>query len=132
MESPVLFYDGYCVFCNFWVKFLYSKQKRQTIYFASLESETLSKLSSLGVEVPLVDSAFYWDGKRLYSKSDMAIQVLRQCYGIWYILGFFLGIFPRFIRNFGYDCIATVRYKVFGKFDACPVPPPEVRNLFLK
>lgn len=132
MESPVLFYDGYCALCNFWVKFLYTKPTKQFIYFATLESEALANLRRSGVEIPSVDSALYWDGQSLYTKADVAIQLLRQCKGGWRLLGKFISLFPPFLRNFGYDGIAAIRYKVFGKYESCPIPPPEVQKHFLK
>ncbi|MBN7297915.1 thiol-disulfide oxidoreductase, partial [Mycobacteroides abscessus subsp. abscessus] len=30
-----------------------------------------------------------------------------------------------------YRLVARTRYRVFGRYDTCPVPPPEVRARFL-
>ena len=38
---------------------------------------------------------------------------------------------PRPISDFFYDRVAKNRYRIFGKLDACMLPPPEVRARFL-
>ena len=38
---------------------------------------------------------------------------------------------PRPLRDYFYDLFARNRYKFFGKYDACMLPPPEVRSRFL-
>jgi predicted DCC family thiol-disulfide oxidoreductase YuxK len=43
-----------------------------------------------------------------------------------------LWIFPKPIRDAGYDLIARNRYKWFGKKEACMIPSAEVRSLFLE
>ena len=37
----------------------------------------------------------------------------------------------RSIRDFFYDRVAKSRYRIFGRVDACMLPPPEVRARFL-
>jgi len=42
-----------------------------------------------------------------------------------------LSVFPRLIRDAGYDFIARIRYRVFGtRQDLCPVVPAEWRGRF--
>jgi predicted DCC family thiol-disulfide oxidoreductase YuxK len=38
---------------------------------------------------------------------------------------------PRVMADFFYDLVAKNRYRMFGKLDACILPPPEVRARFL-
>ena len=40
-------------------------------------------------------------------------------------------IIPAPLRDWLYDRVADVRYRIFGKYDTCPLPPPEVRARFL-
>jgi predicted DCC family thiol-disulfide oxidoreductase YuxK len=40
-------------------------------------------------------------------------------------------IVPKFIRDFVYNVIAKNRYKWFGKKEACWIPTPELKELFL-
>ena len=35
------------------------------------------------------------------------------------------------LRDWLYDRFAAVRYRIFGKYDSCPLPSPEVRARFV-
>jgi len=42
-----------------------------------------------------------------------------------------LGVVPRGLRDFFYDFVARVRYRVFGRRDdLCPIVPAELRRRF--
>jgi predicted DCC family thiol-disulfide oxidoreductase YuxK len=55
---------------------------------------------------------------------------MRYLGGRWSLL-LALYILPRFVRDWGYDAVARRRYRIWGKYDACPIPPPGVRDRFL-
>ena len=38
---------------------------------------------------------------------------------------------PRRLRDWGYNLVARTRYRIFGRYDACPLPTPETRSRFL-
>jgi predicted DCC family thiol-disulfide oxidoreductase YuxK len=40
-------------------------------------------------------------------------------------------IVPTPVADLFYDLVAKNRYRIFGKLDACMIPPPEVRARFL-
>jgi predicted DCC family thiol-disulfide oxidoreductase YuxK len=42
-----------------------------------------------------------------------------------------LRIVPRPVADFVYDRVANNRYRIWGRADACLLPPPEVRARFL-
>jgi predicted DCC family thiol-disulfide oxidoreductase YuxK len=63
------------------------------------------------------------------TKSEAALRVVRRLDGPWPLLGPLLYL-PRGLRDFGYDIVANNRYRVFGKKDECPLPPPELRERF--
>jgi predicted DCC family thiol-disulfide oxidoreductase YuxK len=35
------------------------------------------------------------------------------------------------VRDFGYGLVVGARYRLFGRYDACPLPPPQHRDRFL-
>jgi predicted DCC family thiol-disulfide oxidoreductase YuxK len=42
-----------------------------------------------------------------------------------------MGLIPRWLREWGYGVVARFRYRVFGRYDTCPVPSPEERGRLL-
>jgi predicted DCC family thiol-disulfide oxidoreductase YuxK len=41
------------------------------------------------------------------------------------------GILPAWLTDFVYGFVARVRYRIFGRYDQCPLPPAEHRGRFL-
>jgi predicted DCC family thiol-disulfide oxidoreductase YuxK len=40
-------------------------------------------------------------------------------------------VLPQVIADAGYDLVASLRYRIFGKLDQCRIPKPEERARFL-
>jgi predicted DCC family thiol-disulfide oxidoreductase YuxK len=86
------------------------------------------KQSTLASEVQLTQSQ---PAESLLSRSDSIIFVLGQIGGWWAFAGAIIRVIPRFIRNWGYNFVARTRYRIFGRYDTCPLPTPETRSRFL-
>jgi predicted DCC family thiol-disulfide oxidoreductase YuxK len=134
-DAPVLLYDGVCGFCNKTVQMILDHDRRGTMRFAALQSDYGRGVVARHAELQGVDSVVYvensWDGgERVYVRSDAALRVLKYLGGAWRLLlaGYVL---PKSVRDFFYDLFARNRYRLFGKYDSCMLPPPEVRSRFL-
>lgn len=68
--------------------------------------------------------------ERLLGKSDAALRILRELGGVWRIAAL-LRVLPRWMRDPGYDLVARTRYRLFGRYDTCPLPDPRHRARFL-
>jgi len=73
-------------------------------------------------------NAVVWGG-RIFFKSDAALTVLGRLASTR-PLGWLKAV-PRLLRDPAYDLIARNRYRIFGRTDACMIPPPEDRSRFL-
>jgi predicted DCC family thiol-disulfide oxidoreductase YuxK len=72
--------------------------------------------------------------QRLYRRSDAVVrtlQILGQTWDRGTRLYALLMRFPRPMREFGYALIARFRYRIFGRYDTCPVPTAEQRDRIL-
>lgn len=49
----------------------------------------------------------------------------------WRMMGWVLQLIPRVLRDWGYRVVARNRYRVFGRYDTCPVPTEDTRSRFL-
>jgi predicted DCC family thiol-disulfide oxidoreductase YuxK len=135
-DAPVLLYDGVCGFCNKSVQMILDHDRRGEMRFAALQSDYGVSVVERHPELRNVDSVVYVEktagagGERVFMKSDAALRVASYLGGFWKL---FLAakVMPRPLRDYFYDLFARNRYKLFGKYDTCLLPPPEVRSRFL-
>lgn len=128
-DKSILFYDGYCGLCNKVVHWLLKNHINETIYFASLQSSIAQKL--LQKQDLNLDTVVFYQAGQIYKKSQAISLLLIYCQTPYPFLGKLLTIVPAFVSNFFYDRVAQVRYKTFGQFDHCPLPPLKYRKQFL-
>lgn len=139
---PVLLYDGVCGFCNWSVQFVLTRDRGGIFRFASLQSGLAQRvLARHGVNGADLNAAYVvlgYDperpdaaGETVLARSDAVLFVARQLGGIWRPGAGILGMLPRIFRDWVYDIFARYRYRVFGKYDACPLPSEETRARFL-
>ena len=132
--APVLLYDGVCGFCNKSVQLILDHDRRGTLRFAALQSDFGRAVVERHAELRGVDSVVFVErapgGERVHVRSDAALKVASYLGGFWKL---FLAakVLPRGLRDYCYDLFARNRYKFFGKYEACVLPPPEVRSRFL-
>ena len=135
-DSPILLYDGVCGFCNKTVQMVIDHDKRGTMRFAALQSEFGQEVIKRHPSLKGVDSVIFVERssatseERVFIRSRAALRVAAYLGGFWKL---FLAayIVPAPVRDFLYDLFARYRYKVFGKYDSCMLPPQSVRARFL-
>lgn len=120
-KRHIILYDGECSFCSFWVKFVLKRDKKDLFRFASLQSITGIYYTEMHNINENIDSVI------LVNKDGTCLIKTNAIFEILYLLGglgkflYGLKIFPRFTRDFFYDIIAKMRYKLF-KRKACELP----------
>ncbi len=132
----LLLYDGVCALCNGVVQFLMRRDKvdkfRYTPLQSSLGREVLARLGihSFPDGVMLLTDALT-PSEHLYERSDAVAASLKLLGAPWRLVGGVLRVVPRPLRNWGYGIVARFRYRVFGRYDTCPIPSPEQRSRLL-
>ena len=138
VRHPILLYDGVCGLCNRLVRFVLKRDRSALFQFASLQSEfaaqTVARHGAHSkhetVYVVLPDDPPK-QGESLLQRSEAVTFVLSQLGGIWPAAAFLLRLIPHPIRDWGYTLVARHRYRIFGRYEACPLPTPETRSRFL-
>lgn len=135
VSSPILLYDGLCGFCDGVVQFILAHDRAGALRFAPLQGEFARGVIARHPELAGVDSIILVEepdtpSERVFVRSTGALRLARYLGGAWQ-LALVFHIVPRFVRDFFYDAFAHIRYRVFGKYDACPLPTPEQRARFL-
>ena len=130
-SAPIVLYDGVCGFCNQSVQLILRHDRRGRFRFAALQSEVgQALLERHGLPTDDMDTFVLVEDGRAYLRSTGALRVARGLGGAWRLASV-LAVIPRPVRDFFYDLVARYRYRIFGKLDACMLPPPEVRSRFL-
>jgi predicted DCC family thiol-disulfide oxidoreductase YuxK len=131
----LLLFDGVCGLCNRLVRFVLARDGAHRFDFASLQSETgrqwLSRFNhdpnALDTVVVIAD---YRGVPSVRARSDAAIHVAGALGQPWRLLTL-LRWLPRWTRDGGYRLVARSRYRIFGRYDTCPLPSPETRQRFI-
>ena len=136
-SNPILLYDGVCGLCNRSVQFVLEHDRKDRFRFAALQSEFAANvLARHGIQTLDLDTVYLVTNygeptESVANRSDAAIKVFRELGGFWSAATALLRLMPRFLRNWFYNRIAGSRYRLFGKYDACPLPDPKDRHKFL-
>jgi predicted DCC family thiol-disulfide oxidoreductase YuxK len=131
MTPHVVFYDGVCGLCDRWVRFVLARDRRRRFRFAPLQGPLAAReLPPRGGAPTDLDSVYVLaaDG-RLWRKSRAVWFVLREIGGFWRVVSL-LRVVPPFITDRVYDLVARVRYRLFGRLEACRIPSSAERERF--
>jgi predicted DCC family thiol-disulfide oxidoreductase YuxK len=129
--APVVLYDGACGLCHRSVKFILRHERHATLLFAPLQGETAAALRARYPSIPdSLDTVVLIDNDRAYLRSKAFLYVAKYLRGFWHA-GYWFRWLPGPLLNLVYRFIATLRYPVWGKVDACELPSPEQRSRFL-
>ncbi|MGV3668034.1 MAG: thiol-disulfide oxidoreductase DCC family protein [Leptospira bouyouniensis] len=129
-KRKIVFFDGVCHLCMGSVQFLLKQNKKESLFFSAIGSQTYSDLISEGEKNSLPDSIIYWNEGKIFVESDAILGIAYEL-GFPWNLSLIFWIIPRGLRNFFYRFIAKHRYQWFGKAESCMVPTPEVKRRFL-
>jgi predicted DCC family thiol-disulfide oxidoreductase YuxK len=125
-DDDVILFDGVCIFCSRWVRFVATRDTAARFRFTPIQSPYGTRLAqAVGVDASDPDTNAVIHGGMAYFKSDGALTVL-SCLPGWSWVRVLFAV-PRFIRDGVYNLIAKNRYRIFGKYDTCIVPDAGLR-----
>ena len=117
-DDGIILYDGVCVLCSGWMRFVIARDHAGRFRFAPIQSPYGRALASaLGIDPADPDTNAVLVGGRIYRRSDAALAVLQALPRWKWVRA--LGLLPRRLRDRLYDVVARKRYALFGKHDRC-------------
>ena len=137
-EQTVVFFDGVCGLCDRFVQFLLDRDRGGRIRFAPLQGDLARTvlprhgLNPNDLDSVVVISRWQHQSERALTRAAAVLYTLDLLGGGWRIFARVAGVVPGPLANWLYHLVARFRYKVFGRFEACPLPPPERRGRFLE
>ncbi len=129
--DKVVLFDGVCRLCSAWARFLIRFDRKKQLRLASVQSDAgQSILKSHGFPSDSFHTMLFVDNGVLYERSSAFIRVMTVLPLPWKLASV-VRIVPLQIRDWVYDRIALNRYRLFGRFDVCAVPPPDHEDRYL-
>jgi len=130
-DDNVILYDGVCIFCSRWVRFVATRDTAKTFRFTAIQSAYGTRLAqAFAIDPADPDTNAVIHGGVAHFKSDAALTVLSSLPGWQWVMVLFA--VPRPLRNAVYDLVARKRYRIFGKYNECFVPDADMRTRVLE
>lgn len=136
LPARLLLYDGHCALCHGTVRALLRADRHGRLAFAPLHSRSAQAILARHPALGGVDSLLYvrdagTAAEQVLARSSGALAAMADAGGVARALAAAAGVIPRALRDAMYDKIARIRYRVFGRYDTCPLPPARARGRFL-
>ena len=125
-DDDVILYDGVCVFCSRWLRFVATRDVNRRFRFTAIQSPYGAPLAqAFGIDPADPDTNAVIHGGVAYFKSDAALTVLGALPGWSWVRALFAA--PKPLRDAVYSLVARNRYRIFGKYAECFVPNEDMR-----
>ncbi len=134
--AHLVLYDGVCGLCSRLVQFLLAHDHRTVFHFTSLQSAVGQRMVERYGGDPhdltsiYVCANYRTPAARAFTKSAAALFVAGELGWPWRTARL-LRFFPQAFLDRAYDVVARNRYRVFGQYEQCRVPPAEFRSRFV-
>ncbi len=119
-DDGIILYDGVCVLCSGWMRFVLDRDVKGTFRFTPIQSpygRALAQMLDIDPDDPDTNAVVI--GGIGWRRSDAALQVVSRLPGWSWVRG--LAVVPRPLRDLVYRLIARTRYRVFGRHLVCDV-----------
>ncbi len=126
----LIVFDGECVLCSGFFRFMLKRDKARRFEFATAQSPLGQRmyeemnLPVTGFETNLV----IVDGK-VFQRLDAFAAAMRALPGAWPFLSL-VRFLPRVVKDPLYFSIARNRYALFGRYDSCMMPDAALLGRF--
>lgn len=115
---PVIFFDGECLLCHWFVRFVLRTDTAGRFDFAALGEGA--------------DSVVLSEAGRRYEAEEAVIRILPHLGQPWPWVAAVLKWLPRRLVAWGYRWIARHRYALFGRGEQCMLPRADWKGRFLE
>jgi predicted DCC family thiol-disulfide oxidoreductase YuxK len=125
-DDDVILYDGVCVFCSRWIRYIATHDVGRRFRFTAIQSDYGTRLAqAFNIDPNDPDTNAVIHGGVAHFKSDGALTTLSLLPGCRWARALLL--IPKPIRDTVYNLVARNRYRIFGKYDECFVPDAAMR-----
>jgi len=130
-KSFIIFFDGVCNLCNFWVKYIVRNDPEGIFYFTSLQSDFSKNFLAQNNIKSDFETIIFFTEEKFLKESDAVVSILFKIGGFNRLLSRIIKLLPLKFRDGLYKFVSRNRYKLFGKKDHCMVPNESIKKRFL-
>jgi predicted DCC family thiol-disulfide oxidoreductase YuxK len=137
VAPSLVLYDGVCGLCNQLVHFLLRQDRHARLRFATLQGSLARELLiGRGLDPSDLDTVYVvadWrsPNERVLARSRAVLHAVAQLGGTWTLLANIARLIPPPLADIAYRFVARIRYRLFGRYDTCPLPKPEWKDRIL-
>lgn len=130
IDRPIIFFDGECVMCNWFVDLMMRLDPDATILLSPLQGETAKRILPPLPAASEEWTIYYLDESGLSERSEAVVRICRRLNN-WISSFSLIAVIPLPLRDRAYNLIAKNRYNLFGRRDTCRLPTPQEQARFL-
>ena len=126
-DDDVILYDGVCIFCSRWIRFVAARDAERRFRFTPIQSAYGTRLAqAFGIDPSDPDTNAVIHGGVAWFKSDAVLTVLSHLPD-WHWTRALFAV-PTPLRDAVYSLIARNRYRLFGRYEQCFVPDDAMKG----
>jgi len=130
-DKALIVFDGVCVLCSGFARFILRRDTRFAFRLVTAQSPLGQALfRHYGLATDDFETNLVLAEGRAHAKLDTVAIAGTLLGWPWRVL-VLLRLLPRPLADWLYDRIARNRYRLFGRTEACMMPPPEWRDRFI-
>jgi predicted DCC family thiol-disulfide oxidoreductase YuxK len=129
-DKPLFIFDGVCVLCSGGAGWLMRHDRQRRFRLSPAQSPVGAALYA-HYGIVMDETYLLVSGGLPYTKSRGYLHMCRIVGGWWRLL-LVLGLIPRALRDWGYDCVARNRYRWFGKVGYCELISPDLKGRLIE
>ena len=130
-QKHIVFFDGECGVCNFWVQWILERDRKDQFMFASLQSDFGQKfLSERSLETKQFNTLYLWKPHQYYLIKSKAVLKIANLLGGIYNLSVIGKLMPTFISDKIYNKISENRMKLSAQ--KCFLPDQHQKKKFIE
>jgi predicted DCC family thiol-disulfide oxidoreductase YuxK len=127
----LIIFDGQCHLCAGSVQFILKHESAPHYLFAPVQSTTgAQSMLKHGLDPSDVNTFLVIEDDLAFTRSDAALRIARRLRLPWRLL-VVLALVPRPLRNWGYNLVASNRYRWFGRSQECWLPNQAYAKRFI-
>lgn len=125
-DDDVILYDGVCLLCSHWIRFIAARDNGR-FRFTAIQSGYGTRLARhVGIDPADPDTNAVIHRGIAHCKSNGTLTTLSLLPG-WRWVRVLL-LLPKGLRDSVYNLVARNRYKIFGRSDVCMMPDKTLRE----